>query len=70
MLKERGQLMAEKKEEKPATTEAPKTETEKPVLPGPEIPKVEPATTNAPASEAPKVETKTNAPAPASEPKK
>jgi hypothetical protein len=70
MLKERGQLMAEKKEEpkkeeKPGTTEAPKTETEKPVLPGLEIPKAEAAGTNAAAAEAPK----TNAPAPASAPK-
>ena len=71
MLKERGQLMVEKKEEpkkdeKPATTEVPKEEP-KLSLPGAELPKPEPA---APSTDSGKPETKTNSPAPAPEPPK
>jgi hypothetical protein len=71
MLKERGQLMVEKKEEKkedkPATSESPKPEEPKPSLPGLELPKADPATApgGAPAS----AESKTNSPAPATGPK-
>jgi hypothetical protein len=71
MLKERGQLMVEKKEEKkedkPATSESPKPEEPKPSLPGLELPKADPATApgGAPAS----AEIKTNSPAPATGPK-
>jgi hypothetical protein len=68
LLKERLQLMAEKKEEpkkdeKPSATDAPKEEASK-VLPAPESPKISPAT-----GDLPKPETTTNAPAPAAGPK-
>ena len=69
VLKERGQLMAEKKEEPkkdepPGTSEAPKADLPKAESAKTNAPSADTAKTNAPNSEAPKAEPKNDAPAP------